>query len=241
MPILPLDSPEPFAAVLGVMLYPGADADERRRARAFAAHYLAEPIHRFHEAGGFLSHNDLVRIVTAGGERLDDLENRWWEATATGELFKTYFALFNTDPALASWENAVRLAQLIAAKHRVSGARSALWEARRRFLGVAHLWGAWCIRGGRFTPRPEVGYDGWQDFQSFLAEAEILRRWGQSWHATRAKAEPPLPGDVWRVPGEWRPPDREPGWPETGKVPALVIPDDLLAHLRKAGRPRKAR
>ena len=34
MPILPLDHPEPFAAVLGVMLYPGTDEDDRRKARA---------------------------------------------------------------------------------------------------------------------------------------------------------------------------------------------------------------
>jgi hypothetical protein len=36
MPVLPLDHPEPFAAVLGVMLYPGTDEDDRRKARAFA-------------------------------------------------------------------------------------------------------------------------------------------------------------------------------------------------------------
>ena len=36
MPILPLDHPEPFAATLGVMLYPGADNDDPLKARAFA-------------------------------------------------------------------------------------------------------------------------------------------------------------------------------------------------------------
>jgi hypothetical protein len=30
MPILPLDHPDPFAATLGVMLYPGADDDPPR-------------------------------------------------------------------------------------------------------------------------------------------------------------------------------------------------------------------
>jgi len=50
MPILPVDYPEPFAAVLGTMLYPNEEDDAQRR--AFAAHHLAEPIRRFEAAGG---------------------------------------------------------------------------------------------------------------------------------------------------------------------------------------------
>jgi hypothetical protein len=46
MPILPLDSPEPFAATLGVMLYPGTDKSDQAKARAFAARWLAEPLRR---------------------------------------------------------------------------------------------------------------------------------------------------------------------------------------------------
>ena len=38
MPILPFDYPEPFAATLGVMLYPEMDEDERGKARAFSDH-----------------------------------------------------------------------------------------------------------------------------------------------------------------------------------------------------------
>ena len=43
MPILPLDHPEPLAATLGVMLYPGDNEVSQKRARAFTAHVLAEP------------------------------------------------------------------------------------------------------------------------------------------------------------------------------------------------------
>ena len=104
---------------------------------------------------------------------------------------------------------------------------------------MAHLWGAWCIREGRFSPRPDIGYDGYADFQSFLTEAEILRQWGQSWRHPRDKAEPPLPAEVWRVPEDWRPPIRQPGWPATGMIPYLTLPEELLATLKPAGRPRK--
>ena len=241
MPILPLDHPEPFAATLGVMLYPGEDESDRKKARAFAAQYLAEPLRRLRQEGGALDYEALLDIASGSGERLDDLDSRWFDATATGELLKLLFALYNTDPGLASWENALRLAKPIAARGGAASSRAKLQAARARFLSVAHLWGAWCIRERRFQSRPEVGYDGWLDFQFFLAEAEILREWGQSWRATRNKSMPPLPSEVWRVPEDWSPPEPKPDWPLTGGIPALIIEPYLLMRLRKAGRPRRAR
>jgi hypothetical protein len=238
MPILPLDYPEPFAATLGVMLYPGTEEADRPKARAYASQYLAEPIRRFHQAGGTLSYDALARIATESGQPLTDLDARWWGGSATGEMFKTLFALANTDPGLASWSNAIKIAENTAA--RCSGSRTSLWNARRTFLSVAHLWGAWCIRERRFAEYPEVGYDGSADFQSFLAEAEILRHWGQTWRAPRAKSEPPLPPDVWCIPENWEPPPRRPGWPNTGRIPYLTISQEFLAELKRSGRPRQA-
>jgi hypothetical protein len=223
------------------MLYPGKDVADRKKAAAFAAHFLAEPIKRFYEAGGELRPEELLRIVSDGGAHLDDVESRVWGGSATGELFKLLFALFNTDPGLASWENAIKLVKPTAAKHGAPNSRAKLQSARARFLPVAHLWAAWCIRERRFVSHSEVGYEGWHDFQFFLAEAEILRAWGQSWRPPRAKANPPLPAEVWQVPESWSPPERRPGWPLTGVIPALGVPADLLARLRRAGRPRKSR
>lgn len=237
MPVIPIDHPEPFAATLGIMLFPGQDEPDRRKAKAFAAHYLAEPIRRLCAADCTLSYEALARIAMDAGERLEDLDKRWWGGTATGELFKTFFALANTNEALASWNNAIRIAQLVAAHAKVSGARTALWQERTGFLSVAHFWGAWCIREGQFTTRPETGYDGCSDFQSFLAETEILRQWGQKWRPSRDKGEPPLPSDVWHVPEDWHPLIRQPGWPSTGMIPDLTLREELLAELRPAGRP----
>ena len=240
MPILPLDHPEPLAATLGVMLYPGEDEASRRRARAYAAQFLAEPLRLFHEAGHSLAYEDLARIASDSGTRFDDLDDRRWEGSATGETFKALYALAHTDPTLASWGNATKLVMLIAAQHRVRGSRSSIYAARSRYVSVAHLWGAWSIRGRQFRSDPSVGYQGWHDFQFFLAEAEVLRWWGQSWRPSRAKSEPPLPAEVWRVPESWEPPETQPGWPRTGGIPGMTIPNDLLAHLRKPGRPREA-
>ena len=239
MPILPFDHPEPFAATLGVMLYPGTDGKDPDNARAFTAQYLAKPLQSFHEAGHTLPYHSLARIAQDAGQPLTDLEKRWRGGTATGELFKALFVLANTNQALASWNNAVKIAELVARRTKSSGTRSHLWRERSQFLSVAHLWAAWCIRGGRFEEYPEVGYHGHDDFQSFLTEAEILRQWGQTWRPSRTKSTPPLPSDVWSVPDSWTPPNRQPGWPNTGMIPGMTLPADLLAKLRPAGRPRE--
>jgi hypothetical protein len=240
MPFLPLDHPEPFAATLGVMLYPGTNEDERRRASAFAAQLLSAAL-RGPIVGGFeVPRAALLRIAAEAGSPLTDIQDRWWRGTMTGQVFKMLFALHCTDEALASWGNAIKLAEYAAQGEDARASRSTLWDGRSKFLTVAHLWAAWVLREGRIEPRPEVGYDASTDFQSFLTEAEFLRQWGQDWTPPRDKAEPPLPADVWRPPDDWRPPERQPGWPETGGVHALTVPDELLVLLRLAGRPRKS-
>jgi hypothetical protein len=231
--------PEPFLATLGVMLYPATDEHDPPKARAFAAQWLAKPLSRYHAAGHRLDYEHLARIAADSDESLSDLDERIWGGTATGELFKVLFALSHTDATLTSWNNAARIAELTAARVNASGSRSAQWKARRQFLSVAHLWAAWSIREGRFEARPELGYHAHDDFQSFLTEAEILRRWGQTWRPPRKGSKPLLPPDVWQVPENWQPPIRQPGWPETGKLPVLTLPEGLLATLRPAGRPRR--
>ena len=61
MPILPLSHPEPFAAVLGVMLHPLEE--DQPKARAFASQYLADPLTEFHQRGGELPYADLQYVL----------------------------------------------------------------------------------------------------------------------------------------------------------------------------------
>jgi hypothetical protein len=79
MPILPLDHPEPFAATLGIMLYPGSDEG----ARAFTAQILG--VSR-RIPGHPLTHTD---ALLRGG-------------IVTGDLFVMLLTLAHTNPALAS-------------------------------------------------------------------------------------------------------------------------------------------
>jgi hypothetical protein len=239
MPILPLDHPEPFSATLGVMLYPATDEAETLKARAYAAQFLAKAVWRFQEEGGDPPFEILGPIYLDAGEPLDDLEERWWGGRAAGEVFKTLFVLANSEPLLASWKHAIQIVEKTAKRNKVKGGRSKLLQAKDRFLSVAHLWAAWSIRGGKIIQKPEVGYGASADFQMFLAEAEFLRRWGQTWRQPRATSEPPLTGHVWRVPHGWEPPAPQPGWPKTGMIPVLTLSKEFTAELKPTGRPRK--
>ena len=158
---------------------------------------------------------------------------------AAGEVFKTLFVLANTEPLLASWKHAIQIVEETAKRNKVKGGRSKLLQAKDRFLSVAHLWAAWSIRGGKIIQKPEVGYGASADFQMFLAEAEFLRRWGQTWRQPRATSESPLTGHVWRVPHGWEPPAPQPGWPKTGMIPVLTLSKEFTAELKPTGRPRK--
>jgi hypothetical protein len=139
MPILPLDYPEPFAATLGVMLYPGTHEDDRLKAQAFAAQWIAEPLRHFHEAGHQLSYGALARIAEDSGALLSDLDDRWWGATATGELFKTLYILAKNAPSLASWEHAIKIYKVSAKRAGSCGSRTDLWREISHFRSVAHL------------------------------------------------------------------------------------------------------
>jgi hypothetical protein len=140
MPFLPLDHPEPFVATLGVMLYPATDEEDPSKARAFAAQrLLTGPIPHFLEAGHALSQNDLVRIMRDSAPFLTDLDKRWWGGSAIGEVFKILLILAHTDPALASWNNAIEYAEMIAARDKVKGARTNLWEADPQAKSLSNL------------------------------------------------------------------------------------------------------
>ena len=240
MPYLPLYSPEPLSATLGIMLYPGLSDDDSRRAKAFAAYFLGRPIEQADSEGYAVEGAFLRELVVSGGEPLLDLKDRYYWGTAVGQMFKTFFALDNTNRKFASWHRAIELAQKEAKKAGLKGSKRALLREVDRFATVAHLWGAWAIRDGEFTQKPDVGYDGLDDFYSFVAEAEALRHWSQDWSGPRSDARPPLPSDAWRAPADWLPPVRQMDWPDTGCVPIFTMPDGLLETLKPSGRPRKS-
>ena len=238
MPVLSLDYPEPYALTLGIMLFPGDDEPDRQQAKAFASHYVTERLPLLNRMGLSLSDEELNRVLDDANPPVDPRE-RWRKGTLTGEMFRVFLTLAHTEPALATWANVMRLVEIRSAKHNGSASESTLYAVRKQFGSVAHLWAAWMIRRDKFRADFGLLGPGHVEFESFLAESEVLRHWGQTWHHERDKAEPPLPAEVWRVPDDWRPPAQQTGWAQTGDIPHLEWPCEYVSQLRKAGRPRK--
>jgi hypothetical protein len=216
------------------MLYPGLGAEDRNRAAAFTAQYLAGPLLELHQQGGSIGYDDLLRIATTDQVPLNKLVDRTLHGRAVGEMFKVMIALAHAEPALASWNNAARIVSHEAKKNRGPSARSMLWAAKAEFGPVAHLWGALSIRGD-FVADVDAGLTLVDDFKTFLTESEVLREWGQTFRAPRVDAQPPLQEEVWRVDPAWlaKHPIRKKARP--GHVPHITLSGEHLSLLRSAG------
>jgi len=218
------------------MLYP----DDEMRARAWTVRKLAPQAAQRLAAGELVAPSLLQEIALLANVTLDDVDDRHFLGTMSGELLKAYYALFMTDASLASWNNASLIAEVAASRNDAKGARSMQWKAKSEFETVAHLWAAWCFRGRRIFQQLDVAYTFEDDIQAFFAEAEMFRMWGQTWRQARDKSVPPLPAEVWTVGPDWHPPYRKPNWPQTGGLPHLTLEEEVIAAtgLKPSGRPR---
>jgi hypothetical protein len=244
MTALPTFHDEPMASLRAVMIFP----NDLIKAANYAAWCLARGsegrvadvhaigIDRFHK----------IALGAAAHSRLEADQNAF-SGGCVGVVVITLLALMTDNPALASWNRAVKVAAANASHARgrsqtpVSAA--ALRSRLAEFAPVLHLWGAWSARGSRWRADPSVGYSHYDDYQRLLCEGEAiletLRKWnGQKNRNSQSKY---LLADFFQVPPDWIPPRPQAGWPRTGAVPKLVLdyakmPN--LAPMLKAGRPR---
>ncbi|MEP9390528.1 hypothetical protein [Mesorhizobium sp. KR9-304] len=240
MPTLPLDHTLPLVATIGVMLYPGTDEEDRRRAAAYAAHFRNKAYRQLRDAGVPLTPK-MEEELAEEDELPRDLKKRWFAGVAMGNMLKVLFGLMQNEPDLASWNHA---AAIVSKAYEGTGfpkSRAYLWAVRRRFFPVAPLWAAHCIRDGKFIHAPESGYGLDTDFQYFLWEAELLGQCGRSYYQDRDKAEPFLPRDSWHVPYDWPGPEYNPCFQEASEARLRYanVPD-LIKGLRSGGRPMMA-
>ncbi|MEM6414541.1 MAG: hypothetical protein AAF720_07780 [Pseudomonadota bacterium] len=232
MPILHIDHIEPFAAILGVMLYPEITGEDPKKARAFTSQYLAQPLKEYRSSGDELSKQALFEIETCSDYPLTDIDKRWWYAQMASEQFKIYFALYHTDEALAPWGNATKILESQLAKNRLKGLETTIKSAQRQFSRIAHLWAAFSLREWKFSTLPDTSYGAAMSFLFFLFEAEKLRDWEQHRRLIADKSKPPLGDDVWRMPPGWRPPEKELGWPDAaGELPIVKLSKEQNADL----------
>lgn len=131
-----------------------------------------------------------------------------------------------------------------------TGSETYLKGLLAEFETVLHLWAALHLRRG-FHEDLSVGYTKNIDFQYFLHEAEILRYYGRRWakpvfentqNSTHPapEGEPIIPDDAWRVPDDWRPPERQAGWPRhAGEIPFEILQELPIPAKKPVGRPKK--
>jgi hypothetical protein len=233
MPFLPLDYPEPFAATFGVMLNPGEDELSRKCANSAAATITSNAIRLAVLAGHNPCRRTLLETHKLGIDSFPEASEHHRQGLLAGHLFVAYFALYNSDPKLASWNHAIEILSDRSVHQGTAFSRRVYHGIKMNYATVLHLWGAWVLRGRTLTSHGEFNFEAYDDFQFFLFESECLRQWGQTWKPSRKGAESPLIGDVWRPPQCWVP-------PRWGLLSHPEYPKEVLASLHLAGRPRES-
>jgi len=238
MPYLNLAQGEPWAETWGTMLFP-EDAAKRRSyiARLWSGFY---PIYEKTGAGEPLPRSVLLSVMEAAEatpvER-DEIVDRHFKGLAAGEQLRVLFAIAQTEPKSASWNAAARLVEWQTKK-----SRAYLYDARRLFLPVIHLWGAFILRDQRFYADELCGYDALDDLYIFITEAMALLQWSMNFRLPRKKAKPTLnrqTGDFWTPPPVWSPPIPRPEWPRDGRLPAVSLEENWMRRTRSKPPRRK--
>jgi hypothetical protein len=233
MPYLNLTSGEPWAETWGVMHFP--DDETKRRgyiARLWAGFY---PEYEAAGVGEPLPRPVLLSVMkgaAAASIEISEVKHCRKQALFAGEWLKVLMAVAETHPQHASWNMTERLVE----RH-AKTTRSALYEARRKFFPVIHLWTAFMLRDQRWHDDPSCSYTALDDLNVFITEAMALLQWGTSFKLRRAKAEPVLNRnkvDFWIPPPSWIPPVARPEWPRDGRVRAFQLPKKWTGRVGKA-------
>ena len=155
--------------------------------------------------------------------------------SAAGEVTKVLIALINSDPAAASWRNAVTQTEALVTRMRgkkqIAGSAMTLRSALKEFGPVLHLWAAWNLRGRRFRNDASVGYSFPDDVEMFRLEAQTLLHELREWDgAKNENARSKYLRNVFCEGPDWTEPTRQPNWPETGVIEKFIFAPDLIAN-----------
>jgi len=238
MPYLNLAQGEPWAETWGTMHFPEDEAKRRSYiARLWSRFY---PIYEKTGAGEPLPRSVLLAVMEAAEatpvER-DEIMDRRLKGLAAGELLRVLFTIAQTERKRASWNAAARLAEWNTGK-----SRAYLYDARREFLPVIHLWAAFILRDKRFYGDESGGYTAIDDLHTFIAEAMALLQWSMHFKLPRNKAEPTLNRqtvDFWTPPPVWSPPIPRPEWPRDGRLSAVSLDKNWMRRTRSKPARRK--
>jgi hypothetical protein len=227
MPYLNLAQGEPWAETWGIMLFP--DNEPARRAFIATCWLGFYPKYEKSGSGEPMARSVLLSVMEDAAAMAitpDEIATRLHKGLAAGEQLKVLFALAQTAPARASWNAATRLVE-----RQTKKGRSYLYDARRAFLPVIHLWAAFILRDQRCHADETCGYRAIDDLHIFISEAMALLQWSTNFRLTRKKAEPTLNRqtmDFWTPPPEWSPPIPRPEWPRDGRLKGIYLETDRV-------------
>src|SRR5262249_24266552 len=151
---------------------------------------------------------------------------RHWDGMLAGEQLKVLAAIAHSQPKRASWNAAAKLDA-----GRTGTSRAVLYEARREFLSVIHLWAAYILRGQQFAGDAARGYTALYAIGIFVAEAMPLLQGATSFKLAGKKAEPTLDQgkvDFWVPSSDWPPPAFQAGWPRDGRLRMPMLSEEWL-------------
>jgi hypothetical protein len=238
MPYLNLAGGEPWAETWGVMLFP----DDEAARRAFIATLWLGFYPKYERSG--LAQSMPRSVLLSAMETAvamviqpDQIAARRYKGLAAGEQLKVLFALAQTELKRASWNAAIRLVE-----RQTEKSRSFLYDARRAFLPVIHLWAAFLLRDQRVHADEACGYGEIDDLNMFIAEAMALLQWSTNFRLPRTKSEPtlnPQMVDFWTPSPEWSPPTPRPEWPRDGRLRGICLEKDWVRRTRSKPIKRK--
>ena len=113
--------------------------------------------------------------------------------------------------------------------------RSYLYNARKVFLPVIHLWAAFILRDQQFHDDGSGGYRTIDDLHVFIAEAMALLQWSMNFKLPRKKSKPTLRRqtvDFWTPSPEWSPPIPQPEWPRDGWLRPVTLEEEWMRRTR---------
>ena len=240
MPFLDLNGPLPIAAIDAAMGFPSDAKGGAEKREAFYGFQLRRYA-QYRLSQGDRDLPELLQIALDRPVEPPKTRRQRRAGQISGEIFKIYKGLINTNPNMASWYNAIAAIQPILRDAGLPYSDSYLWEVIREFRPAMHLWTARNLRERRFVQGGDDPFSIHEDLDCLILEAEILRSWGENWRGMYDKSEPPLAGENWRPPLDWTPRQRHGDWPkDAGRVPHYSLTTEMIGSVRPKGRPTQA-
>jgi hypothetical protein len=222
---LPIFYGVPNLSLEAVMIFP----NDLAKAKAWVGWKLAGgPLGAFRARGHFLPATEIVDIAADAAlfsDYSDEAKQNEFKGSAVGTVVTALWVLIHQETKRASWERAIQRAEKLGTEHGCRTGKSSLRAYLSEFSPVLHLLGAWQLRKCRWIVDNSVGYTAPIDASFFVAESRLLLGMLREWSERRAFSEKILSSTKFIGGMNWMPPEHVRGWPETGRIYPVLVPE----------------